>query len=301
MINRILCAVLLGVAIGLSAGDAQPAPGGQTKVKGQIVAARVLGQVTLIEGPTAAPVVLKDGDRVSDASTIVTGPGASVILVFSNGATVDLAGDTRLKISEFIQDPFSADLRASDIKQETGTSVTRLYLTRGELVGRVAHLNVDQGSEFTVKTPVGAAGIRGTFFRHAFRPNGNHQASVSLETFEGLIAFTNLSGETFEVAAGHKFETTVPYSPRDEDNPEDWIPPGPVSVQVVFLSPTEAARFQSELQAILSALGGFTFHPQSGQSSPGLNNAGNGIDPNAPPPPAPPLNPPTPGAGKAGP
>lgn len=301
MISRILCAILLGVALGLVQGDAQPAPGGQTKVKGQIVAARVQGTVTLIDGPTGTPVVLKDGDRVSDTSTIVTSPGASIILVFSNGATVDLAGDTRLKISQFIQDPFAADLKAAEIKQETGTSVTRLYLTKGELVGRVAHLNVDQGSEFTVKTPIGAAGIRGTFFRHVFRPNGNGQASVSLETFEGLIVFTNSSGESVEVGAGHKFEATIPYTPRDEDNPEGWVPPAPPTVQVVFLTAAEAARFQSELQAILSSLGGYTFHPGSGQSSPGINNPGNGIDPNAPPPPAPPLNPPTPGAGKSGP
>ena len=57
------------------------------------------------------------------------------------------------------------------MKQEPGTSVTKLNLTRGELVGRVVHLNVDKGSEFTVRTPVGAAGIRGTIFRIIFRPD----------------------------------------------------------------------------------------------------------------------------------
>jgi hypothetical protein len=305
MINRILCVAVLGLALGLTRGDSQPAPASQAKVKGQIVAARVQGQVSVITAPGGAPFPLKDGDPVGEASTIVTGAGASVILVFSNGATVDLAGDSRLKINEFIQDPFSADLKASDLKQETGTSVTRLYLTKGELVGRVAHLNVDQGSEFTVKTPVGAAGIRGTFFRSLFRPNKNHQALFSVETFEGLIVVTGLSAGPIEVPAGHKFETTVEYSPRDEDNPEDWVPPGPTNVQVMFLSPTEGAQFQAELQAILASLGDLVFRPvgiqAAGGSTGGINNNGNGVDPNAPPPPAPPLNPPTPGAGKSGP
>jgi hypothetical protein len=287
MINRILCAVLLAAFLGLGRADAQPVPGGAAKVKGQIVAARVQGLVTLIEAPGAAPVALKDGDHVNEASTVVTGPGASVILVFSNGATVDLAGDSRLKITEFIQDPFSAELKAAEIKQESGISTTRLYLTKGELVGRVAHLNVDQGTEFSVKTPVGAAGIRGTFFKFLFRPNGNRQAVVSLETFEGMIEVTGLAANPVEVGAGQKFEITVPYTPRDEDNPEDWLPPGPATVQLLFLSPAEAARFQAELQAILAALGNVSF-PNGSQSV-------------VPPLPVPPLNPPTPGAGKSGP
>jgi ferric-dicitrate binding protein FerR (iron transport regulator) len=288
MINRILGVAVLGALLAFSRGDSQTAPAPSAKVKGQIVAARVLGTVTSILKPGAGGVALRDGDSVDEDSTIVTETGASVILVFSNGATVDLAGDSRLKISEFIQDPFSSDLKASAIKQETGTSVTRLYLTKGELVGRVAHLNVDQGSEFTVKTPVGAAGIRGTFFKQIFRPDTNHKAFVSVETFEGLIVVTGLASGPVEVPAGRKFETTVDYNPRDPDNPEDWLPPAPATVQLMFISPAEGAQFQADLQAIDAALGDLVFRPV-------------GAVPNAPPPPAPPLNPPTPGAGNAGP
>lgn len=304
MLNKILCVAILGALLGWVPASAQSTPAAPTRVKGQIVAARVQGSVTAISKTTLVSRVLHDGDKVSDDSTVVTASGASVILVFSNGATVDLAGDSRLKINEFVQDPFASDLKASEIKQETGTSTTRLYLTKGELVGRVAHLNVSDGSEFTVKTPVGAAGIRGTFLKLIFRPAKNGKAFLSVETFEGLILFTGLSTGPVSLPAGHKFEATVDYDPKDPDNPEDW-PPTPFNVQMMFISPSEGVQFQSELQTILASFGDLIFHPNSdlqggvkgGGTTGGINNGGNGIDPNAPPPPAPALPAPTPGAG----
>jgi hypothetical protein len=296
MLNKILCAAILGFFGGLGA-DAQTAPAPSAKVKGQIVAARVQGSVTAISNPTLSNRLLHDGDRLTEDSTIVTAAGASVILVFSNGATVEVAGDSRLKINEFVQDPFSSDLKPSEMKQETGTSKTRLYLTKGELVGRVAHLDVDEGSEFTVQTPVGAAGIRGTFFKCEFRPGKDHKAFISLQTFEGLIVFTSPGSGPVDISAGHKFEATVDFNPKDPDNPEDWVPPASLTVQMMFISPTEGAQFQSELQAILAALEGLTFHPAHGGGDSSGASGGNPIDPNAPPPPSPPLNPPTPGAG----
>ncbi len=248
--------------------------------------------------------MLHDGDQVSDQTTIVTDPGAGVILVFSNGATVDISGDSRLDIDEFEQDPFSVDLKASDLKQEPATSVTKLSMTKGELVGRIAHLNVDRGSEFTVRNPVGAAGIRGTFFRHLFRPGKDHKAHLSLETFEGLIVFTGLATGPVSIGAGHKFEATLEYDPKDPDNPWDWLPPASLTLEGLFISPLEGAQFQSDLQAILAALDGVVFHPvgpgsagiKAGGQSGGTTGAGYQGDTSAPPP-VPPLNPPTPGAG----
>jgi hypothetical protein len=315
----------------LGPAGAQPVPvaPGSAKVKGQIIAARVQGQVTAISKPSLDRRVLNEGDQVSEQTTIVTAPGASVVLVFSNGATVDIGGDSRLNINEFIQDPFSTDLKASDIKQEPGTSVTKLSLTKGELVGRVAHLNVDRGSEFTIQTPVGAAGIRGTVFRIILRPTKDHKAHFSIETSEGLIVFTGLSTGPLDIPAGHKYEATFDYNPNDLDDPADWLPPDTLTLEGMFISPLEAAQIQSELQTILAAFENVIFHAQQsingganggangginggangganggvnggtdGGVNGGVNGADSGVgDPNGPPPPAPPLNAPTPGAG----
>ena len=116
---------------------------------------------------------------------MTTAPGAIAILVFSNGATVNVAEDSTLDIvDQFEQDPFAQDLKISDMKHEEGTSTTKLSLARGELVGKVVHLNVDKGSEFTVQTPVGAAGIRGTTFRIVFKPAKNGKVFFVVTTTE---------------------------------------------------------------------------------------------------------------------
>jgi len=282
MINKMLCIIFLGIMAGLSPARAQTAPSAVARVKGQIVAARVQGRVTAISKSTKESRLLHDGDVVAEQTTIVTAPGASVILAFSNGATVDIAGDSKLDVAEFEQDPFSTELKASDIKQETGTSVTKLELTRGELVGRVAHLNVDKGSEFTVRTPVGAAGIRGTVLGVVFRPLENGEAHVEIETFEGLLAFNPVGGDRVLVSAGLKFDALIDYHPRDRESPWDWRPLKPPAAKLTSLSPQEAAAFQSELQNMLQVLQGLGFHLDS-------------TNPPPPPAPAPPAL--TPGAG----
>jgi hypothetical protein len=302
MLNKILCVAILGAFSLLASADAQSAPPATARIKGQIVAARVQGHVTAISKTTLESRVLRDGDQVSEDSIVVTAAGASVILAFSNGATVDLGGDSRLKINEFEQDPFATDLKASEMKQEPGTSATKLYLTKGELVGRVAHLNVDKGSEFTVQTPVGAAGIRGTILRGLFIPLKGDKARISFETFEGLIGYTPAGGGAngkgfILIPAGQKFEAIVDYNPKDPDNPEDWVPVVPPELNGVPLTPAEAAEFQSELQAILLALQDLIFHPFRGELKAGGTIGGAIIDLNSPPLPAPSLNAPTPGAG----
>jgi hypothetical protein len=281
MINKILSFIALGVFSGLVSAEGQTAAPGPARVGGQIVAARVQGRVTAISNLNLENRLLRDGDQVSEKTTIVTGAGASVILVFSNGATVDIAGDSRLNVTEFEQDPLSGGLKAAGVTEEPGTSATKLNLVKGELTARVVHLNVDKGSEFTIQTPVGAAGIRGTFLRVIFRPGKDHKATFSVETFEGLVLFTGLASGPVDIAAGHKFEATFEYNPANVDNPVEWVPPPSLTLRDTFISPLEAAQFQAELQAILTALGNIEF---------------NGV-PTSPPPPAPPLNPPTPGAG----
>jgi FecR protein len=285
MINKILCIIALGSILGFATAGAQPALSGDARVKGQIVAARVQGHVTAISKATQESRLLHDGDQIAEQTTILTAPGASIILAFSNGATAEVAGDSKLDVAEFEQDPFSTSIKASEIKQETGTSVTKLDLTRGELVGRVAHLNVDKGSEFTVRTPVGAAGIRGTVVGVIFVPLKGGKAHLEIETFEGLVSFTpGGGGNPILIPAGQKVDETVSFTPNNADNPWDWLPPPTATEKLLFLSPDEAAHFQIVLNNILGVLDKIDFRQSL-------------TTPPPPPPPAPPMNAPTPGAG----
>jgi ferric-dicitrate binding protein FerR (iron transport regulator) len=219
MLNKILCVIILGAFSTLASVEAQTTPTAPAKIKGRIIAARVEGHVDAIAKVGGQSRALHDKDVLSDGFRIVTASGANVILVFSNGATVNIAADSALDIDEFMQDPFASDLKVSDLKEEPGTSTTKLNLTKGELVGKVVHLNVDKGSEFTVQTPVGAAGIRGTTFRIVFRPGPNGTAFFTVTTADGRILFTGNTSTPVSIPAGKQVVVTFDVESGTPSNP----------------------------------------------------------------------------------
>lgn len=165
---------------------------------GLIMVARASGNVTAV-GPNGDTITLKKGSEITQGYVVNTGDNSSVILAFSNGATINLAQDSSLSIDEFLQDPFSDEVSLAELTAEPTTSTTKLHLSRGELVGNVKKLNSDAGSSFEIDTPVGAAGIRGTTFRIVFRPDGTGKAFFSLTTVEGNVV---LSSGTMDLPAG---------------------------------------------------------------------------------------------------
>jgi hypothetical protein len=302
MLNKILFIFLLGV-LGLAPASAQTGAAA-SRMKGKIIAARVQGHVTAISKAGGEARVLHDGDQVSERTRIVTSPGANVILVFSNGATVNLAADSTLDIEEFEQDPFGSDLKVSDMKREPGTSVTKLNLAKGELVGKVVHLNVDKGSEFTVQTPVGAAGIRGTTFRIIFRPARHGKAHFVVTTADGVVVFKGLTSEAVSIPAGKQVEATFDYTFPTSDTPGSAPQGISVTLETTDVSAAEATEIQVASQQIVTALVNVVFPPGDSAPpppAPGNNSSTNNNPPpqesDAPPPPTNPLPSTTPGAG----
>jgi hypothetical protein len=162
---------------------------------GKIIAARVNGDVTKTIKATKVVSPIKSSDPLEQGCIVTTAKGASCILIFNNGATVNLGGDSVLDIEQFTQDPFNVpNFKPGSATDEPSVSKTKLTLTHGELVGKVAHLKTDQGSTFTVGTPVGAAGIRGTTFRIVYRPDGTGKAFFSMTTLEGNVVVTLATG-----------------------------------------------------------------------------------------------------------
>jgi len=254
MLNKILFAIILGTFAGLAPADAQTTPAAPAKIRGRIIAAHVEGHVEAITKATGAIRVLHEGDMISDGVQVVTAPGAEVVLSFSNGADVNVAGDSTLDIDEFIQDPFSADIKVSELKEEPGTSTTKLNLAKGELVGKVVHLNVDKGSEFTVQTPVGAAGIRGTTFRMIFRPGPNGTALFSIVTADGRVVFRGVTTAPVDIPAGTKVVVTFTVS--------SGVASTPVIVSPV--TPEEATQVAAAAQVIATATATTTFTGSGG-------------------------------------
>lgn len=191
---------------------------------GAIKAVRVSGTVQKVsaDGSTTA---IAEGQSLIESDTVVTDATASVVLVFMNGSTVRLAGDSRLAIEEFKMDPLASDIRVANLQAEPSVSRTRLNLAHGELVGNVKTLNRAGGSSFNVRTPVGAAGIRGTTFRILLRLDPVTQAfAFSLSTQEGVVAFSGFVPATsttpateVEVAAQQEVTATASVNPTTND------------------------------------------------------------------------------------
>ncbi len=173
---------------------ATPAP---ARVEGVIYAKRVRGTVTAQDNATKATRPLQEGDEIKQGVTVVTGKShdSSVVLVFSNGAKVNLAADSILNIEEYLTESSTEQIDVANLVAEPNSSSTKLHLAQGELVGNVVKLNKDRGSQFIVQTPVGAAGIRGTTFRIVFRPDpanpGHYTFSISKP--EGGVEMTMLN------------------------------------------------------------------------------------------------------------
>jgi hypothetical protein len=99
-----------------------------------VLVAKVNGEVTMtLNGTTRA---LKVDDQVPQAATVSTNPSASVVLVFSNGTTIMLGGQTELVVERFLQEPFGQTVVVNilEMQEEPSPSSTILNLKRGELV-----------------------------------------------------------------------------------------------------------------------------------------------------------------------
>lgn len=147
---------------------AAPEPG--TKNAGRISVVLVTGEVYIFTAGETYRITLRTGSLITEGQMIATGPKASVMLAFSNGATVTIGEKSLVELDEFTQHPFSAMFKMSEATAEPSNSQTRLDLVRGELIANVKKLNKEEGSNFEIKTPLGVAGIRGTTFQISYIP-----------------------------------------------------------------------------------------------------------------------------------
>lgn len=184
--------LLVGLTIAMASSASA-----QTR-KGYVRLTRI-GERVLVEDQAKTTTEYKrdqNGAKITEDNLVITtGEDSRVILVFSNGATINLGANSKMDILAFRQDPFAGDFAMKDASSEPpAASRTEIFLRSGELVGNVKKLNPE--STFIVKTPAGAAGIRGTTFRVVFRPTGTGQAFFSVTTLEGNVGVTAGEGTT---------------------------------------------------------------------------------------------------------
>jgi len=234
---------------------------------GAIKAAKVTGAVSRVDG-TGVTSAVTDGSALSESDTIITGADSGVVLVFMNGSSVKLGGNSRLLVEQFKMDPLAGDINIATLKKEPSVSQTTLNLAYGELVGDVKKLH--KSSSYNIKTAVGAAGIRGTIYRVVFLPAANGQpARFQLSTAEGLVVFTAPTGATTDVAQGAEVVATV-----DVNTTTGAV--GAVNVQSQGISAEATSAIQSAVvNAIQQAQQAGIFTPAEQQSG-GTGSGGSG-------------------------
>ncbi|OHE85135.1 MAG: hypothetical protein A3G75_14875 [Verrucomicrobia bacterium RIFCSPLOWO2_12_FULL_64_8] len=176
------------------------------QVPGSIKALRVTGSVSVTHGDGTTEAVANNM-TIAQSDIVVTAKGASVVLVFSNASTINLGDDSRLEIKTYLTDPFSQAINVGAATEEPMATTTALNLTYGELVGNVKKLK--STSTYSVQTPVGAAGIRGTIFRIVFRPTGTGQAFFAVSTVDGEVIYTGMTGTDLQIPLGQEVTVTV--------------------------------------------------------------------------------------------
>lgn len=234
------------------------------RARGVVRVAKVAGEVNVTDIASTLKTRVTTSNLIVDGQIVETGPKAYVVLVFSNGAIVMVKENSRLEVNQFLQNPFGQNFSVREATHEPSISTTRLNLRKGEIVSQVKKLDRDAGSSFTVETPVGAAGIRGTSFRLLFVPAGR-LARFSLSMAEGLIRFVPGRGRMVEVPGGKEisFLVNLDASGRVMNIPE--------ITQPTDVASGDQADLQKDLSEAIAAALPITFAAATGN---GTGNTG---------------------------
>jgi FecR protein len=177
-ILRLVTGAFAAALFALAARAAELAPGAFSAgtVKGD-VSYKVAGS------DTYAPVT--PGLALPQGATIKTGAASTVSIVFSNGGSAAITANSEIEITKFEQELFSGPIAGV---AEPSVSNTEIKVVNGTVVNKVAKLK--KGSSYTVNSPVGAAGVRGTIFSVSFDKTTK---KLSVSVTQGRVVFTPVS------------------------------------------------------------------------------------------------------------
>jgi hypothetical protein len=140
---------------------------------------------------------LNPGTVLAEGFSVKTGFAGEVSVLFSNGTVATIEPRTQITIESFLQKPFDAANRnVSDLLGEPSSSQLKINLASGDLVVKTKKLN--RASSFTIITPVGTAGIRGTEFQMGLDAGGGAKLDVS----SSVVEFTPPGGATVAIGKG---------------------------------------------------------------------------------------------------
>ena len=188
-ILRLLTGGIVAAFFAVAAQAAELAPGAYS-------AGTVRGDVSYKLAGSSEYQKLSPGVALPQGATIKTGDNSNALLVLGSGSVIAIRANSEVEVTKFEQQPFSGPM---PINAEPSLSNTEIRLINGGVTSKVAKLK--KGSSYTVNTPVGAAGVRGTTFNVFYSAE---TGQFSIATAEGLVVFASDGTET-PVADGQTF------------------------------------------------------------------------------------------------
>jgi hypothetical protein len=189
---RLLASGFLAAVFALAAQAAELAPGAYS-------AGSVMGDVTFKAPGESDFKTLEVGASLPQGAVIKTGNKSKVVIIFGSGSVASIEANSEVEVTKFEQALFSGPVAAD---AEPAVSNTEIRIIDGGVTSKVNKLK--KGSSFSIVSPVGAAGVRGTVFRF-FYDKKNGRANIKVT--EGGVQFTDSKGvQTKFVGLGEKVE-----------------------------------------------------------------------------------------------
>lgn len=165
-------------------------------VPGAYSVGTVKGDVTYKLAGSSEYMPLTAGTALPQGVTIKTGENSSALLVFASGSIASITPDSEIEITKFEQEVFAGPI---SVDAEPSVSNTEIKVINGSVVNKVSKLK--KGSSYTVNSPVGAAGVRGTTFKVSYDVA---TGAYSIQVVEGGVVLTTLNGQINPVGANQQ-------------------------------------------------------------------------------------------------
>lgn len=241
-ILRLLAGGFAAAFLALAVQAANLAPGAYS-------AGSVTGDVSYKLAGSAQYQPLSAGVALPQGATIKTGSKSTATIVFGSGSTAVIDSNSEVEISKFVQDVFSGPV---PVDSEPAISETEIKVIDGAVIAKVAKLK--KGSAFTVNSPVGAAGVRGTSFKYSYN---SASGEAFLQVTEGGVLFHEKTGnKTTLVQAGKKVKVTPIRNAQGNVTS--------MQLDLSNLTDAEAKAITDALGSIVTAAGG-TFSVNDGK------------------------------------
>jgi ferric-dicitrate binding protein FerR (iron transport regulator) len=132
-----------------------------------------------------------------------------LVLQLSNGAAIELDGESEVELDEFGQMMVTGNLKISELKEEPTVSRTRLRLVRGAVTIEVKPLKVARGSSFVLGTPAGNVRTAEGKVRSLVRMSDLGLGICSVELLKGKAEWEPPGGAYAPLPAGRNFTYAI--------------------------------------------------------------------------------------------